>query len=249
MSWCTIESDPGVFSELIDKIGVNDAEVEEILSLDYLEGRKEKSHGLIFLFKWRSEVDDRPILDPIESPVYFARQIVKNACATQAILGVLLNAEGVDLGGMLGDFKAFTSEIDSESKGIAIGNMDTLREAHNSFARPEPFLEEQSDKDTDEKGDAFHFIAYVPCFGGVYEIDGLKSGPILLGTYDEGRDWLAVAKPAIEARMNRYSATETHFALLSIGEKKKLKLENELITLTSKLSLLDSEGNSSMHAN
>eukprot|EP00596_Hydrurales_sp_CCMP1899_P007565 CAMPEP_0119042362 /NCGR_PEP_ID=MMETSP1177-20130426/14799_1 /TAXON_ID=2985 /ORGANISM="Ochromonas sp, Strain CCMP1899" /LENGTH=189 /DNA_ID=CAMNT_0007009111 /DNA_START=53 /DNA_END=619 /DNA_ORIENTATION=- len=189
MSWCTIESDPGVFSELVNEIGVNHVEVEEVLSLDCLEGKKEKSHGLIFLFKWRSEVDDRPVLDPSESPVYFARQIVNNACATQAILGVLLNAEGIDLGGILTDFKSFTSEIDSESKGIAIGNMDSLREAHNSFARPEPFLEEQSNKDTDEKGDAFHFIAYVPCCGGVYEIDGLKSGPILLGEYSEGSDW------------------------------------------------------------
>lgn len=166
--WCTIESDPAVFSELVAEIGVQNIEVQEIYSLDSAEQRKEKSHGLIFLFKWRSETDDRVVLNPSETAVYFAKQIVNNACATQAILGVLLNAEDIDLGTSLTDFKLFTSEIDCESKGIAIGQSDVLREAHNSFARPEPFLHEES-KDSTGGAEAYHFIAYVPCHGGVYE--------------------------------------------------------------------------------
>lgn len=114
--WCTIESDPAVFSELVSAIGVENVEVNEIYSLDSSEQRKGKSYGLIFLFKWRSEVDDRPVLEPSETPVYFARQIVNNACASQAILSVLLNAENIDLGSTLVDFKSFTNEIDSESR-------------------------------------------------------------------------------------------------------------------------------------
>ena len=93
---------------------------------------------------------------------------MNNACATQAILSVLLNIDGADLGETLNDFKSFTNEIDSESKGIAIGNSDVLREAHNSFARPEPFLHEES-RSSSDGAEAYHFIAYVPCHGGVYE--------------------------------------------------------------------------------
>ena len=210
--------------------------------MDVSEQRKELSYGLIFLFKWKTELessDTRPVLDAHDCPVFFARQIVNNACATQAILSVLLNAEGLDLGEALNDFKAFTCEIDSESKGIAIGNSDMLRTVHNSFARPEPFLHDDV-KVASDGDDVYHFIAYVPVQGRVYELDGLKQGPILLGEVGgAGADWWSVAQPAIEARMSRYSQSETHFALLSIGEKRSTVLETEIVAITARLSAIE----------
>jgi ubiquitin carboxyl-terminal hydrolase L5 len=47
-----------------------------------------------------------------------------------------------------------------------------IRDVHNSYARQEPFIFSKPKKD-DKEGDAFHFIAYVPVKGKLYELDGL----------------------------------------------------------------------------
>lgn len=105
---------------------------------------------------------------PDEDPgLFFAKQMIPNACATQALLSVLLNSEGassLELGSTLSDFRSFTGDFSPELKGMAIGNSDSIREAHNSFARAEPFMMEDSSKGGKSE-DVFHFIAYIP-FGG-----------------------------------------------------------------------------------
>jgi len=109
--WCTIESDPGVFTSLIESFGVKNAQLTELWSMDddSLFNLKEEYghvHGLIFLFKWQSnqnssnkndkddgEVTGKPLASQdIPENLFFARQVVTNACATQAILSVLFNA-------------------------------------------------------------------------------------------------------------------------------------------------------------
>ncbi|KAG5182266.1 ubiquitin carboxyl-terminal hydrolase [Tribonema minus] len=219
-TWCTIESDPGVFTELIEQIGVKGVQVEELYSLD--EGSFADLgdiYGLIFLFKWRKETDNRPTLDAMNLPdLFFSHQVIPNACATQAILSVLLNAgERVELGSTLGDFLAFSRDFPPDLKGLAISNSDTIRAVHNSYARQDPFLHEKDDDDDDKGKDAFHFIAYVPHRGRVYELDGLKQGPIELG---EGADWLMVAAPAIQERIARYASSEIRFNLLALVQNK-----------------------------
>lgn len=238
--WCLIESDPGVFSELVDKVGVKGVIFDEVYDLDSLasENKADEIYGLVFLFKCNDAPDDpqqkagRIPLNPPAS-LFFAKQVIHNACATQAILSILLNAsEKVKLPKELVEFKSFTASFDPETRGLAISNQDTIRQVHNSFARQSSF---DFDKEGGDKEDSFHFVAYLPHKGKVYELDGLMNGPMLIGDIAEGKSWLDVVKPEIQGRMARYQTasakSEIRFNLLSVKQDADAATMQEIMKL------------------
>lgn len=211
-SWTTIESDPGVFTELIKELGVEDILVEEIYDLSEESFERLKPiYGLIFLFNWENttaEVDMSMI-----NNMFFARQEVKNACATQAILGILLNRNEIKLGETLENFKQYTKDMTPELKGLAIGENAQIRNVHNSFRTQEPF--ESDERIATSKDDVFHFISYLPVNNSLVEIDGLREGPVNHGECTE-ENWLSKVKPVIEERIARYQNSEIRFNLMAV---------------------------------
>ncbi|KAJ4317555.1 hypothetical protein N0V84_007300 [Fusarium piperis] len=214
----------GVFTSLIENLGVKDVQFEELLSLDPSELLTlQPVYGVIFLFKYPT---DQPYATP-EGPrdgsfdhsasenIFFAAQTIQNACATQALLSVLLNkTDDVGIGEKLGEFREFTMVLPPEFRGEALSNSDLIREVHNSFARSSPFADE-TDKTGAEAEDAFHFIAYTPINGTLYELDGLQPAPISHGACTSDNFASRVVE-VLQRRIARYDATEIRFNLLAM---------------------------------
>ena len=229
--WCTIESDPGVFTELIKNIGVKGVQVDEIIDMDILEVGDEPVYGLIFLFKYMQNSGYKPnVLKSWDPDLFFAKQEIQNACATQAILGVLLNnTDKLDIGPTLKELKSFTKEMDPSTRGLAISNSEKIRTEHNKFSHPEPFVFTKTiAKDGD---DVFHFVSYIHFKNAIYEIDGLQQGPILIEDNVKNEEWIKKVKPSIQNRISLYSQSEIKFNLLAIVPnklEKAKKVEEDL---------------------
>lgn len=233
--WCTIESDPGVFTELLSELGCDQVELAELYTLD---DESLASHGeifgLIFLFQWQKDpaTVKKPCLadDQIPDGLFFAHQVTTNACATQAILSVALNAPGLDLGSTLSEFKDFTASFPPSLKGAAIASSDPIRKAHNAFGRQDAFLNDgKFVSQHREAEDVFHFVAYIPKNKRVYELDGLQQGPVPVGEFggddDGASSWLSVARTAIQERM---TGDAIKFNLMAVVKDKRIALKETL---------------------
>lgn len=235
--WCLIESDPAVFTELIERIGVKNISVEELLDLEPASLQQYgRVYGLIFLFKWNSTRELAPSGTVVkDAPVFFARQVVEDACATLALVNTLCNyPDGITLGDNLSNFLSFTQDLDPELRGSQIGDYEPLRNAHNSFAPPEAFAYEgKGGKDKD----VYHFVSFIFRNGSIWELDGLQEGPILCADANEENYRTAMVE-VVQKRIAEISAQDTtgvgqgiSFSLLAVVDDPIVQLENTIAKL------------------
>lgn len=170
-----------------------------------------------------------------------------------------MNADQIELGEQLSEFKESTKDICTALRGHQLGRNTFIRKIHNSFTRRMDHLNadlllenevfDAKTMSTKKRGAAkkgrtapsrkkantdygFHFIAYVPAGGYVWELDGLSKKPNRLGqSFIPSRcsgfltsssdpapkdDWTSVARPQIEGRMLQYEESQLSFNLLAL---------------------------------
>jgi ubiquitin carboxyl-terminal hydrolase L5 len=114
----------------------------------------------------------------------------------------------------------------------------------------------KEDASNDHEEETYHFIGYVPAYGKVWELDGLKSGPLEVGELPlhapapnmpssssapgtqppseeaQNSDWMSIVRPALRMKMEKYggsatSGTNIRFSLLAIVDDLYQKASDE----------------------
>ncbi|XP_050504096.1 ubiquitin carboxyl-terminal hydrolase calypso [Diabrotica virgifera virgifera] len=250
--WLELESDPGLFTLLLEDFGVKGVQVEEIYDLN--KPLDSPVYGFIFLFRWVEERRSRRKVveqnetfvkdEDIVNNIFFAQQMVPNSCATHALISILLNCPTIHLGETLTRLKAHTQGMSPDNKGWAIGNTPELACAHNSHAMPQAKrrLEKGSGVSTGRfTGEAFHFVSFVPIGGRLFELDGLKPFPIDHGPCND-MEWTDKFRSVITDRLgitaDEYN--EIRFNLMAVVPDRRLAIQHKLKMLrTNKQIVLD----------
>jgi len=251
--WQLTESDPGVFTELLQLLGTP-LVMDEVYSLDAATLEQQSAlvpiQALIFLFKWIAELETAEG-DSLGGKVpktggtyehefagFFAKQVVNNSCATLAIINCLGNIPGVPVGPILSNLFEFAPGMDPLTLGEALTSSTELRTIHNSLSPPNAVSLDGLDLPRGEAEDAYHFVVYLPVHGTLYELDGLKRAAVSHGAIEGS--WIERAAEVISKRISMYPAGSIEFNLQSIQE-------DPIPILESRLSSLATDGVSERH--
>ncbi|KAI0050108.1 cysteine proteinase [Auriscalpium vulgare] len=284
--FAVIESDPGVFTDLVRGLGIRNIELVELYDIEPWAVAHLQPHGLIFCHLWRKDAPrPRAFDDPAAERVWFANQLSDDACASSALLNVMLNCPSCDIGEELRMFRAQTEEMDPVMRGLAVSNSHFIRSVHNSLARPSDIrgsINALASKTMDDLkkaakasrskqpppkrrktapspppvedgAETYHFIGYVPAYGKVWELDGLKSGPVEVGELPGPEDgapaanvnaWMDVVRPALRMKMRKYGGAgddgqEIRFSLLAIVGDQYEKANDEMELLRREKAVLE----------
>ncbi|XP_044968407.1 ubiquitin carboxyl-terminal hydrolase 3-like [Hordeum vulgare subsp. vulgare] len=208
--WPPLESSPEVFNQFMWSLGVprGEAEFHDVYGLDSdaLAMVPQPVLAVIFCFPDPPEDPSAPPEQVLATEdkdawdqVYFIKQVesLGNACGTIALLHAVGNAHseisllensGLDL------FFKSTASMDPYERARVLEKNDDMARAHSLAA---------SAGDT-EIGDIVeeHYVCFTALSGALYELDGMKSGPIKLGS-SSPESLLQDAVHVIKAMMHR----------------------------------------------
>ena len=139
--WVEMESEPAFFNVMLKEMGVRGVKVNEVYSMDDndMAMLPQPVHALIFLFRYQG-TDKTKLETECPKQVWYAEQVPDFACATFALLNIINNIPGLEMGQQLRGFKQRTQDMTPRLRGDAIDEFTFVKRIHNSFARDEDLL-------------------------------------------------------------------------------------------------------------
>jgi ubiquitin carboxyl-terminal hydrolase L5 len=121
-----------VFTTLVRSLGVQSLQVVELYDIEpWASDHLHPIYGLVFCFLWKKDSDGLPKKESCgledgeddSAKLWFANQLSDDACASMAILNVLLNVEEVDIGERLRVFRNETERMSSPVRRALIPSL------------------------------------------------------------------------------------------------------------------------------
>ncbi|POV95341.1 hypothetical protein PSTT_16296 [Puccinia striiformis] len=242
--WSLTESDPAIFSILLNELGVSGLQVDELWSLDNESlGQLKPVHALIFLFKYvasdrRDGSSKAGHPQPGPSGTWFAHQVRvpqpdykqqnKKLKNQSGYLWEIVSQTITNACATLAILNAVMNVPTGGGSGIELGPELSQIKEFSVGVTIHSLIHSTDEPKQISHEDAYHFITYLPISGSLYELDGLNALPVFHGKIPDGQSWTNLAREVIQAESNTYSSTEVHFNLMAICEDRVKVLEKRM---------------------
>ncbi|KAM7255926.1 hypothetical protein ACFE04_011667 [Oxalis oulophora] len=219
--WLPLEANPDIMNQFLWGLGLSMKEVEcfDVYGLDdeLLAMVPQPVVAVLFLYPLTSQTEaeraqqENMKQDP-SSKVYFMKQTVGNACGTVGLLHAVGNVTSeikLSEGSYLDRFFTSTANMNPLERAKFLENDGEMEVAH-SVAATAGETEASDNVDT-------HFICFSCVEGGLYELDGRKSGPISHGASSPEtllKDAAKVIKGVIEK-----NPSSLNFNVIAVSKK------------------------------
>jgi ubiquitin carboxyl-terminal hydrolase L3 len=222
--WLPIESNPTVMNSFLRKLGVSEEwEINDVYGLEdeLLMMLPQPVLALLLLFpitdkyeEYAKELTAKSADASVSKKVFYMKQTISNACGTVALLhSVGNNLDSIPLkDGALKEFIEASSSKTPEEIAETLEASDEICSSHDDAAR-----EGQTSAPGREDCVDYHFVAFVRIDDDLYELDGRKEGPIVMGkTSKEG--FMKDAAKACQEYMKR-DPENINFTVLALTAK------------------------------
>ncbi|KAK0199200.1 ubiquitin carboxyl-terminal hydrolase [Desarmillaria ectypa] len=196
-----LESNPEVFTELIQNLGVDVLQFQDVYSVeepDLMAMVHRPVYALVLVFPTSDAYENQKKADEATRSAYagkgdgedvvWFRQTINNACGLYAILHAVCNGDAKNLIPSSSKLAALLDKVvplDPVERARALEDSKELEEAHARAAAQGSTAAPNANDEVD-----YHYVAFVKSFKNnqLYEMDGRKKGPVDKGIKLKGNE-------------------------------------------------------------